>query len=58
MPLNTETPAWAIDRLSILALKIYHMKQRLFVLMQLGTYKACTDKLTYCLPSVYLADYR
>lgn len=22
---NTETPAWAIDRLSILALKIYHM---------------------------------
>ncbi|MFI3327787.1 MAG: DUF4254 domain-containing protein [Rikenellaceae bacterium] len=25
--LNTETPAWAIDRLSILALKIYHMTQ-------------------------------
>ena len=24
---NTETPAWAIDRLSILALKIYHMKE-------------------------------
>ncbi|MGB0176306.1 MAG: DUF4254 domain-containing protein [Owenweeksia sp.] len=23
---NTESPAWAIDRLSILALKIYHMK--------------------------------
>lgn len=23
---NTETPAWAIDRLSILALKIWHMK--------------------------------
>ena len=23
--LNTETPAWAIDRLSILALKIYHL---------------------------------
>lgn len=23
--LNTETPAWAIDRLSILALKVYHM---------------------------------
>lgn len=23
--LNTETPAWSIDRLSILALKIYHM---------------------------------
>jgi hypothetical protein len=25
-PLNTETPAWAIDRLSILALKIFHMR--------------------------------
>ena len=25
--INTESPAWAIDRLSILALKIYHMKQ-------------------------------
>ena len=23
-PINTETPAWAVDRLSILALKIYH----------------------------------
>ena len=23
---NTETPAWAIDRLSLLALKIYHMQ--------------------------------
>lgn len=26
--LNTESPAWAIDRLSILALKIYHMKEQ------------------------------
>ena len=25
--LNTESPAWAIDRYSILALKIYHMKE-------------------------------
>jgi len=25
--LNTETPAWAIDRFSILALKIYHMNE-------------------------------
>ncbi len=25
--LNTESPAWAIDRLSILALKLYHMRQ-------------------------------
>ncbi len=24
--INTESPAWAIDRLSILALKLYHMK--------------------------------
>ena len=24
--INTESPAWAVDRLSILALKIYHMK--------------------------------
>jgi hypothetical protein len=28
--INTETPAWAIDRLSILALKIYHMEQETF----------------------------
>ncbi|MCH4156958.1 MAG: DUF4254 domain-containing protein [Muribaculaceae bacterium] len=25
--INTESPAWAIDRLSILALKIYHMRR-------------------------------
>ena len=25
--INTESPSWAIDRLSILALKIYHMQQ-------------------------------
>jgi len=25
--INTESPAWALDRLSILALKIYHMRQ-------------------------------
>ncbi|NDV64297.1 DUF4254 domain-containing protein [Bacteroides sp. 224] len=25
--INTESPAWAVDRLSILALKIYHMEQ-------------------------------
>jgi len=25
--INSESPAWAIDRLSILALKIYHMEQ-------------------------------
>jgi hypothetical protein len=26
--LNTESPAWAVDRLSILALKIYHMQEQ------------------------------
>jgi type II secretory pathway component PulF len=25
--MNTESPAWAIDRLSILVVKIYHMKE-------------------------------
>ena len=25
--INTESPAWAIDRLSILALKVYHMRE-------------------------------
>lgn len=26
--INTETPAWAVDRLSILSLKIYHMREQ------------------------------
>lgn len=26
--INTETPAWAVDRLSILALKIFHMQEQ------------------------------
>ena len=26
--INTESPAWAVDRLSILALKIYHMREK------------------------------
>ena len=26
--INTESPAWAVDRLSILALQIYHMKEQ------------------------------
>lgn len=25
--INTESPAWAVDRLSILALKVYHMRE-------------------------------
>ena len=28
--INTESPAWAIDRLSILALKIYHMNEEAY----------------------------
>lgn len=28
--INTESPAWAIDRLSILALKIHHMREEAF----------------------------
>ena len=28
--INTESPAWAIDRLSILALKIYHMNEETY----------------------------
>jgi hypothetical protein len=28
--INTESPAWAIDRLSILALKIFHMREEAF----------------------------
>ena len=28
--INTESPAWAVDRLSILALKIYHMKEQVY----------------------------
>lgn len=35
--LNTETPAWAVDRLSILALKIYHMRAE-------ATRKGATDE--------------
>lgn len=27
-PLNSETPAWLLDRMSILELKIYHMKEQ------------------------------
>ena len=48
--INTESPAWAIDRLSILCLKIYHMSQE----TQRGEVtqvhvKACEDKLSVLL---------
>lgn len=44
--INTETPAWAIDRLSILALKIYHMQQEVLRTDVDRTHKdACQKKL-------------
>lgn len=47
---NTESPAWAIDRLSILCLKIYHMEQEV---QRRGVsrvhVKECGDKLSILL---------
>ena len=44
--LNTESPAWAIDRLSILQLKIYHMKAEVERIDVDDTHKAkCEAKL-------------
>jgi len=40
--INTESPAWAIDRLSILALKIYHMKQ------EVERHDATTEHIEQC----------
>ena len=40
--INTESPAWAIDRLSILALKIYHMRE------EAGREDANTEHLEKC----------
>lgn len=48
--INTETPAWAVDRLSILALKVYHMN--LEATRQSATEehrKNCTAKLNVLL---------
>lgn len=46
--LNTESPAWAIDRLSILALKIFHMQKE--VERHTGTHqKMCRNKLNVLL---------
>ena len=45
--INTETPAWAVDRLSILALKIYHMRQEAERLTASEEHrKKCSDKLS------------
>ena len=44
--INSESPAWAIDRLSILALKIYHMKEEAHRVEASETHKQkCKDKL-------------
>jgi hypothetical protein len=44
--INTESPAWAIDRLSILALKIYHMNVEVNRIdASVEHIIACTDKL-------------
>jgi hypothetical protein len=48
--INTESPAWAVDRLSILALKIYHMEREV---ERTDTteqhHKQCQEKLTILL---------
>lgn len=45
--LHTESPAWAIDRLSILALKIYHMKEEVNRKEASDEHrKKCANKLT------------
>ncbi len=48
--INTESPAWAIDRLSILALKIYHMRQEVLRPDASAEHKAtCEGKLNVLL---------
>lgn len=44
--INSESPAWVIDRLSILALKVYHMKEETIRTDAAPSHiKSCTDKL-------------
>ena len=48
--INTESPAWAIDRLSILALKIYHMQEEANRASASEEHRAaCTKKLAILL---------
>ena len=48
--INTESPAWAVDRLSILALKIYHMQQEVDRKDATPEHTAqCSQKLTVLL---------
>lgn len=44
--INTESPAWAFDRLSILSLKIYHMREESERIEATEAHRAaCADKL-------------
>ncbi|MDR1673520.1 MAG: DUF4254 domain-containing protein [Bacteroidales bacterium] len=48
--INTESPAWAIDRLSILALKIYHMQREIARIDAREEHiRQCTQKLNVLL---------
>jgi hypothetical protein len=48
--INTESPAWAIDRLSILALKIYHMNEEATRVDATPEHRAkCQEKLNVLL---------
>lgn len=48
--INTESPAWAVDRLSILALKIFHMQEEVNRLDATAEHKAkCQEKLNVLL---------
>ncbi|MGY5355503.1 DUF4254 domain-containing protein [Wenyingzhuangia sp. IMCC45467] len=48
--INSESPAWAIDRLSILALKIYHMNEEVIRESASESHKeACQQKLNILL---------
>ena len=48
--INSETPAWAIDRLSILALKIYHMNEEATRTTASDEHRAkCQEKLNVLL---------
>ncbi len=48
--INTESPAWAIDRLSILGLKIYHMKEEVEREDATDAHRtACSEKLSVLL---------
>jgi len=48
--INTESPAWAIDRLSILALKIYHMNEEATRAEASAEHRAkCQEKLNILL---------